>query len=272
LRLTAINIGVLSGIPFTTDPTLVPEFQAGLSMGGYLDTFPNPQENCGYNAAKYQAGMVALNGHGYPLNIAVGGVKAEQGALSYATVDFISLVGAPGAGANPHHKARFSLESASSDAQRRAHLQNPPFSYRHSEIWLFANANSGLTPKESGFAGTQTVDIDETTSDATAQTSFTNALNLIPNTVMALMISADPWFMQKRSILVPLLTIWTTAGKHVTYPFQEYGAQPVKAGQTTLQGPWLSDGYKALGQLAAHVLNPAVVPLPPPVQQQIVEK
>jgi hypothetical protein len=261
------GIGILSGIPFTNTP-YQQAFENGL---GSTPLYPNPQQRLGYNAARFNAGLTTLNADTQvTLIIAVGGIVAELPATHpNPQKDTISLVGGtlPGS-ANPggHFHGRISLESVNTNVRRFVHLLQT-FGIQHGEICLLSNPNSAMAGQErGGFTQSVTASIDEATTGPQATTAYTNAFGQIGATIKAVIVSADPWFKQMSNLLVPIANNWATAGKRVCYPLQEYANDAPKTGQTILYGPSLLGAYNLLGQLAAHVINPAS-PAPGQLQQ-----
>jgi hypothetical protein len=257
-RPAAINVGILSGIPFT-NTSYQRAFERGL---GSTPLYLNPEERLGYSAASFNAALARLNNIAQlNLIIAIGGIVAELPATANMRKNTISLVGGAIQGsANPGGRfhGRINLESFHTNPARFNHLRTT-FGIQRQEICLLANPNSAMASTEHGGGFGQVVHapIDETTTMQQALTAYTRALAGIDQNRRAVIVSADPWFTQTRAALVQAANNWAVEGKRVCYPLQEYGDASPNRGRTTLYGPSLDDAYFKLGQLAANLINPA---------------
>jgi len=259
------GIGVLSSIPFA-GTKLAAAFDKGFGRAGI---YANIKDNCGYDAASLQAAVQALNNDiKIGLIVTVGGLIAAQEAArsTGATLPFISLIGGtPGNfKGGGYFRGGVSLESFAHNPHRIAHLKS--LKIPEEKICLLSNPNSFMSPLERTawqaaprggvFDAGGTAGAGSPNSTATYKAAFGK---ISAAGMMAVVVSADPFFQATMDDLINEANQWIKAGqgRRICYPLHDYAnpsgkCQPI-AGHT-LYGPDLMEAYALLGQMAAKFL------------------
>jgi hypothetical protein len=242
------SIAVVSSIDLS--PQLKNAFEGELPSG------VTPQ----YAPPSYDPGTLGATVGGFNdptswgLIITFGGVAPAAAANARATkVPWLMLVGGtPGLPNTPGEKffGGVNLDSYGHNAERIKHFTDN--GKDASQVCLLYNPNSGCSTVEAA-AWTGATPVKAWTG-ANDSSLYRNAFDSIPSGVEVVVISADPYFQETMSDLIPEAKRWRRggAGRHVCYPLQEYGDTDTGS---TLHGPSLLDAYARMGKKAKAVLR-----------------
>jgi hypothetical protein len=261
------GIGVLSSISFS-GTRLADAFQKGL---GSRETYINVQDNRGYDPQSLNHGVHTLNNDvKVGLIVTAGGLVSAQVAArkTGATLPFISLVGGtPGAFPSPgqgYFRGGVSLETFAHNPHRVAHLK--ALGIPENEVCLLSNPNSYMAAAETAAwvssgrgpvitAGAST-GLGASNSTATYRPAFAA---IAAANMMAVVVSADPFFKETMDELIDAANSWIAGGqgRRICYPLHDYMNAAGRCKPTpghTLHGPVLEDAYELLGKTAAAFL------------------
>jgi len=195
------------------------------------------------------------------LIVTTGGNIAYQAVIDAAlspAKNFISLLGAvPDATPPSHFLGGILLDSYNSNAERRLLLKDKNLDGK--QILLYTNTKSSMHSAEKREWPTIFGQLDCTgNNDPTAyQTDFATIAAMQQPTVMAVVISADPFFQSTKADLIVAANAWIGGqAKYVCYPSHGFDITgPTPAAGSIIYGPKLDEAYSFLGRFAAAVLN-----------------
>jgi len=148
-------------------------------------------------------------------------------------------------------------------------------SFTVSNIGLYYNSNSAMSPDEiSDWNNNPAIGLAKPMTGATRDAlgnpqnadTFAQDLNntsgFFPDTVKAIVISADPFFQDNKNSLIYALNTWLVQDatrKYIMYPLQDYrntgGTSQPTGGKATLYGPDLKMVFRVLGFLAKNAIE-----------------
>jgi hypothetical protein len=263
------KIGVLTSITFS-GTALEIEFRAGLNDPTVTLDVQGP---FGYDTARMNGALDAFN-RDQTINLiaTVGGSVTELAADARTQKPFVSIDGGAIPGVSPVPRPaphlfrwRVDLASLADNHNRKTHLTRT-FDIQPTEIGLLANPNSSQHQAEhaQGWADERSATVDDNDTAQTAAQKFNRAFAAFPNNIIAVIVSADPYFKKFGTELVGEANGWVRNGRRrVCYPLQDYADHGPEPSKTTLFGPQLitrpgsgySGAYKVLGQKAAVALG-----------------
>jgi hypothetical protein len=261
------GIGVLSSISFS-GTKLADAFEKGLGGSG---TYFNVQDNRGYDPQSLNTAVQVLNNDlKVGLIVTVGGLVTAQAAArnTGATLPFISLIGGtPGVFPSPgqgYFRGGVSLETFAHNPHRVAHLRS--LGIPESKVCLLSNPNSHMAAAETAAWVSKGRGPVITAGASAGLGTFNSAATYRPafaaiaaENMMAVVVSADPFFKETMDELIDAANDWIAGGKdrRVCYPLHDYANASGKckpAPGHTLHGPILEEAYESLGQMAARCL------------------
>jgi hypothetical protein len=205
------------------------------------------------------------------LIVTVGGKAAYDAATTGVTKPFISLLGVKPSSRPSNFAGCVSLETIAANSDRFDLLTGKGLD--PSEIGLFYNRNSHLNNDDytdgevdawNSLVGTRTQALPGGNNNTGANDSAAYATDFdatkIPLAIRGLVISADPYFQNTKTLLIPAVNAWMATDpaviRCVCYPTQAYKTATNRpTDQILIYGPDLLTGFNLLGQLATMALN-----------------
>lgn len=264
------GIGIFSSIPFSQKWR--DKFNEGLGV-------PLPtmvvKDGLGYDQTALETALNELNqSEEIGLIVTMGGVVTLRQALEDpggATQYFISLFGGRKRVPSPNSEyflGGVSLESYRHNPARVRRIRNKVAISDKKEICLLSNKNSSManTEKRAWGGRIAKADIDPATADPLAEykTAFQAIASFTNPPVKAVVVSADPFYLETGPDLIRAANTWVQGGDRVVcYPLQDYktlSPAPMQ-GKRLFFGPNLAEAYKKLGQKARAILDSNIQPV-----------
>jgi len=261
-------LGIVSSTAFT-GTALAQAFCNALRAGGYEydPTMPpgphgrvvlDPREALGAYGGTHQE----LNNAVKSLNatadviVTVGGSIAAKAAADFAKdKPFLVIVGTtPNFAINPHGTFRggINLDTPASDTARNGYVTAKWTTIPANRVCLLHNKNAQMDQDELRAWRSQGWPEQAVGSGDNSAINFASAFSSAAQMADAVVVSADPYFTQKRSDLVGAANNTTLK---VCYPFQFYADANPASGRSMWFGPDLMDAYGKMGTKAASVLS-----------------
>lgn len=259
--LASRKIGLLSSIDL--DSYLQDAFQSGVGSDVKVK---DKQLKTGYNQNDINTNKKLLK------NCAViataGGVVVFTAIAKQSdTQTFVCLVGDQPVTTGTNCRGGVTIHSWKSNGARVQYLTGTK-GFSLSQIALYCNQNSDMNANEEADWNTKTSSTSRiihfsganTGTKANDSTAFATDFSSIPSTIKAIVISADPFFLQSMNSLMQAVYNWLSpdSTRFVVYPLQDYynvGTPQPPSGQATFYGPDLVNAYKSLGSQARYVFD-----------------
>ena len=261
-------LGIVSSTAFT-GTSLALAFCNALRAGGWEYDPTKPPGQNGRVVLDARDALGAYGGAHQELNnavkslnatadviVTVGGSIAAKAAADFAKdKPFLSIVGTtPNFNINPHGTFRggINLDTPASDAARNGYVIAKWTTISANRVCLVHNKNAQMDQDELRAWRSQGWPEQGVGTGDNSAINFANAFSSAAQIADAVVVSADPYFTQKRSDLVGAANNTTLK---VCYPFQFYGDANPASGQSMWFGPDLVGAYGTMGSKAASVLG-----------------
>jgi hypothetical protein len=224
----------------------------------------------GYGTKKnYKALTKAIKSHDGQVGLIVttGGNIAYKAAVDAGlTTPFMSLVGEVPARRPDNFFGGVALQSWLANDARISFMLGLGKGYHPSDVGLFCNRRSAMHGDETTiWHGSEYYLTGGGGNNNSA--AFANEFNTVDDSIGALIISADPFFQDKKVDLINAANTWVGAkpGRSICYPLANYanvpGTTPMPPGTSYWFGPDLLKAYNLLGTVAVKaVTTGALVP------------
>jgi hypothetical protein len=263
-------LGIVSSTTFSGTP-LAQQFCNALRAGGYEYDPTMPPGPKGRVVLDTRDALGAYGGTHQELNnavkslnatadviVTVGGSIAAKAAADFAKdKPFLAIVGTtPNFNIDPHGRFRggINLDTPADNTARNGYVIAKWTTIPANRVCLLHNKNAQMAQDELSAWRSQGWPEQEAAPGDNSAIKFANAFSSAAQKADAVVVSADPYFTQKRIDLVAAANN-ANLNLKVCYPFEFYGDANPATGMSMWFGPDLMDAYGKMGTKAASVLG-----------------